>query len=174
MRITFIFCFHRIGPQTDLVYKLQCPWRNIVLFWVHFLNVFLLPLTKVLGQSYQLQKCFLHKSNERNVVSEYTILARKWSKIEVDLLVFTNHPTVHSGGVRRGRVTRARHMTPDTWKFFLFSFFFVERFSISLMRVIFSVFFLLMPLCWLGTLYIWPKSMDRHKIQVNSRDKRWY
>ena len=120
MRITFIFCFHRIGPQTDLVYKLQCPWRNIVLFWVHFLNVFLLPLTKVLGQSYQLQKCFLHKSNERNVVSEYTILARKWSKIEVDLLVFANHPTVHSGGVSRGRVTRDTwHLTPESFSFFL-------------------------------------------------------
>ena len=41
----------------------------------------LLPFTKVLGQNYLLQEYSLHKSDEREVISEFAILAQKWFKI---------------------------------------------------------------------------------------------
>ena len=46
------------------------------------------------------------KEMKKEVVSEFAILAQKWSKIapqkEVHLLVFANYPVVHSGEVSRG------------------------------------------------------------------------
>ena len=48
-----------------------------------FLKVLLLPITKIILQNDQLQKQIVHKSNERDVVSEFAILAEKLSKIAV-------------------------------------------------------------------------------------------
>ena len=46
------------------------------------------------------------KEMKKEVVSEFAILAQKWSKFaprkEVDLSVFANYPAVYSGEVSRG------------------------------------------------------------------------
>ena len=77
-------------------------------YCVFSLKVLLLPFTKVLGQNYQSQKDFLHKSNKREVVVRFDIFDHKWSILasrkKVDLWVFANHPAVHSRGVSRGQV----------------------------------------------------------------------
>ena len=66
-----------------------------------------LSFTKFVGKNYQLQKESLEKSNERQVVSEFLILALKWTTIAqliFLLLLLANHPTVHTGGVSIWRV----------------------------------------------------------------------
>ena len=50
---------------------------------IFFLNVSLLPVTKVLGQYYKLQKDLLEKIKERIFVSDFPILAHNWFKITV-------------------------------------------------------------------------------------------
>ena len=55
-----------------------------------FVNVFLLPFTKFESKTIQLQKDSLGKSYERILVSDFAIMAQKWSNIA---LVFVNHPS---------------------------------------------------------------------------------
>ena len=78
----------------------------VVPYFAYILKFLILPFTKVLGQNYQLQKDALYKSNEKEVVSEFTLWAQKWNKMALRekcvFLVFVNHPVVHSGGVSRG------------------------------------------------------------------------
>ena len=54
------------------------------------------------------KKYIFGKSYERTLVSKFAILDQKWSKVaqqnKLDLLIFANHPAVHSGGVSRGGV----------------------------------------------------------------------
>ena len=47
----------------------------------YFVNVFLLPFTKVLCEYCCLQKDSLQKIEEKKVVSEFSMLAQKWSKM---------------------------------------------------------------------------------------------
>ena len=85
------------------------------------------------------------------MVSEFAILAQKWSKLQCQkswFLVFANHPGVHSGGISKVRVCgcgcwRYWHLTGDSWHatcdtshithFFKFMLLYahVERFSVS-------------------------------------------
>ena len=53
----------------------------VIPYCAGFLNALLLLYTNILGQNDNLQKDFLHKSNEIEVVSEFAILAQKWSTI---------------------------------------------------------------------------------------------
>ena len=75
---------------------------------VYVLKVLILPFTMVLGQNDRLRKDSLQKRDEKKEVSEFAYLAQKWSKIaqrkKVDIGVFANHRTVHSGGISSGRV----------------------------------------------------------------------
>ena len=55
--------------------------KDVVLYCVYVLKVLLLTFKKVPGQNDQLQNDFLHESDEKEVVSEFAILAQKWFKI---------------------------------------------------------------------------------------------
>ena len=116
----------------DSVYKSRCPWRGVE-SWaiVHiFLNVLLLPITKVLGQRNWLKKDSFGKSDKRTLFSQFDILAQKWSKVApqelagegsvavaVRLLALVTFDRWHA-------TCEMWHMTPDTWHMnFLFIFY---------------------------------------------------
>ena len=65
--------------------KVKAILMKKVHFYIrNFVNIFLLPFIKVESQIDWLQKDSLGKSNERTLVSEFAILAQKWSKIITD------------------------------------------------------------------------------------------